>query len=66
MFVEVLIAVESLSKAEWHSLVRAIPNNLMLNRRCIHDLSDVILSCFCVESIEVIFHLHIYIVDLAN
>jgi hypothetical protein len=38
----------------------------MLSRRCIHDLLDVVLSCFCVEGIDVIFHLRIYTVDLAN
>lgn len=66
MFVEVLLAIESLSRAEWRRLIRADPNNLMLRRRCIHNLLDVVLSCFCVEGIDDIFHLRIYTVDLAN
>lgn len=66
MFVEELIAIEPLSRAEWCRLIRADPNNLMLRRRCIHNLLDVVLSCFCVESIDVIFHLRIHTVDLAH
>jgi hypothetical protein len=66
VFVEVLIVIEPLFRAEWRRLIWADPNNLMLSRRCILDLLDVILSCFCVEGIDVLFHLHIYIVDLAH